>query len=216
MGLERSPEAIDTLRVAQSLKEAAVRREGIGTDLPMSLVMVKDGDPIAVMTLMGTRDELLVMTYGIVAIGDADQVVQVIDAYGTLKPDSLPDHGDLARAFGAGDRSVYECLHVTSVRADGALGAIQCPYTYQGRSIVWGEVYDVAEKDPDLEIGGDFPMAMRAGFEAQRTRTRPGLSPAEIGMLLDCEVGSAKTATAGRNRPCPCGSGRKIKHCCRN
>jgi len=76
---------------------------------------------------------------------------------------------------------------------------------------------------PDGEAGLNY---LCAGFKAFFTHSeRPmrlmaaelvrGRPPANIMLLLareDAEL-ARKFATAGRNDPCPCGSGRKFKHC---
>ena len=41
-----------------------------------------------------------------------------------------------------------------------------------------------------------------------------GRPAADIVGILDEHERRQKMETAGRNDPCPCGSGRKFKHCC--
>jgi hypothetical protein len=206
-------EVIQALRVSQILKEQAVRRQGVGTDVPMMLHLLKGGVSLGMATLIGERQETISKIVAIAGLSDADQIVHVSDAYATYKIDAVPDHGDLARGFADGNLDILECLNAVSVRIDGATAAVQSPYTYGGRTVIWGEPIDIANEIVD-ELGGDYPDAVRMGFEGQKVRPIPALNPAEISRYLGCPFVMPVMGRPPRNGPCPCDSGRKAKLCC--
>ncbi len=63
-----------------------------------------------------------------------------------------------------------------------------------------------ADLDTQLERRHLILQALYARhYQAQTQARRQGLSPAPV---------SVPSLKPGRNDPCPCGSGRKYKHCC--
>lgn len=207
-------EIVEAIRRAQQLKEQAVRRDGVGTDITPMLHLHKEGLSLGVAILEGEREETLSMIIAIVALSEADQVVLVYDAYGVLSPNWIPEYGDLARAFGNGNPDVYECLNATSVSADGTTTWLQSRYTYDGRTVVWAELSDVVTDVGIGEMDGDFPNAVRCGLQGQKERPGPPLTPPEIAAFVGCKFVVPRMRRPLRNEPCPCGSGRKAKLCC--
>lgn len=208
-------EVIKALDAARLIKEETVRREGIGADIPMMLHLRKEGLSLGIAPLLGPRDEVLDLVVQLVGLGEADQVVHVCDAYGIQNADWYPDLNDLAKAFAAGDTNVYECLQVVSVRHDGSMSSLHAPYHYDGRKVAWDETVDIfRDDDPDLTVGGDYPAAMMQGFALQSIRPVRALNPQELSAITGCTFIAPVMVKPPRNKPCPCGSGRKAKICC--
>lgn len=203
-----------TLGLATTMKEQLVRREGAGSDIAPMLELRHDGVLLSLVALIGDRDTALRLVGKLVALSDADQAVMIMDSYGqAFAADDAPNSlevGELGQRFAAGDPSVYEALHLVSMRRDGSCSALQLTYTYDRRNVVWGEQVDL-----DLAAsGGAYPAVLRTAFEAQLKRPVPALMPQQMADLLGCEMLVPTLTPPPRNRPCPCGSETKAKHCC--
>lgn len=233
MTLDASQEARLALKCAKQAKEALVRREGIGADLTPNLVFLDftghqlgalavpwDGEEVRDQSLRGmsvatgltdaafvmvVMEAFLLMAYGEEAEREADAV----------------QYGDLTRRFAAGDRDVVETLTVTGRGRNGQVLMYSLPYEYHGRTVAWLPDHPSAIDSPagdDVEPGGEIDHALAVGFQAQEARREqqvPALTLDGIGRCLQWDA-MVMTPTPGpaRNGPCPCGSGRKAKHCC--
>jgi hypothetical protein len=66
----------------------------------------------------------------------------------------------------------------------------------------WREFFDVARRAYSLAVCHLVPFLLYTPIFFLRLRPQPAWTPAAVG------------GEPGRNEPCPCGSGRKYKHCC--
>ena len=106
-------------------------------------------------------------------------------------------------------------------RKEGDIVSHICRLTYTGDIDDWEFAifkYSSERYDPDEwmfpgeeELDGTVEGAMRAGLAAY-----PGFaaSALEMGGLSVRPAAGPAPRPAGRNDPCPCGSGKKYKHCC--
>lgn len=198
------------LRTARFGKERAVRDDGIGTDLPLSLLLLRDGRPLGWGFPYGTMEEVGRIIVGLIGFTDTDEVLMVVEAFSYLfdeKPVEPLNFGDLAQRFADGDPRACECLQIIKVTRTGKAEGVMAPYRYEGRRVVWDEI---AECGAELH-GGTIEM-VRSGFVLQGTRPMPAMSLDTIAKVFGCDV--IETLRPRRRGPCPCGSGRKAKACC--
>lgn len=197
------------LRKAMGLKEELVATEGVGVDLPLAIELRRLGVNLGV-ALPGELTGLIRTIRGLVALTACDHVIllgEVFAYHADHPPGRHPDPGDLARWFAAGHPGIRECLQVVSAYAEGRVDAGQIDYRYDGRRMVWGEMWASG-----LELAGTIPVVLLDGFALQRTRPGPAFPPTVVARGLGVEF-LAPTLTG--DPACPCGSGIKAKHCCR-
>lgn len=206
--------SLDALRLAKLLKEDLVRMEGIGADLCPMLILHHEGQHLGVIAIVGDQSEVLATTATAIALSDADEATHSADSYSYHPPPGAGReavYGDLPRWFAEGDPYTSECLMTYTRWRDGRARCTEIPYTYDGRTLVWGDTWDPGRAD---DMTGAVVAAITKGFEAQATRPAPALTVAEIAVLLGCSVAMPVMARPPRNKPCPCGSGLKAKLCC--
>lgn len=204
-------------KVAMENKERMVKREGIGTDLVPTLELHRDGDTIALVPLMGDRDDVFRVIRAAVAMSGADFVVHLSEAF-CYRGKNLPGNmrvGRLAELFAQGDPNVAEEVMLTGFTPDGRTFMRRHAYLYDGRTVVWLDSPD--PNDDVRQLTGDLPAIVMTGFEEQFLvpATTEQLTTA-LGMLgvEAVLVAHPVTPSVPRNRLCPCGSGLKAKRCC--
>jgi uncharacterized protein YecA (UPF0149 family) len=75
-------------------------------------------------------------------------------------------------------------------------------------------VWHGGDGEPLETAGGAMVSSLRQGFVLQAKRPGPALNPATIASTLGIALATPALTPPPRNRPCPCGSGTKAKHCC--
>jgi hypothetical protein len=201
------------VRKAQALKADLVAREGIGTDLPLAVELRRRGITSGIVVPYGEIPDAISVMRKLVALTDTDHVVMLAEVF-AYRSDEPPEHppgpGDLARWFAAGQPQTRECLQVLSVHRDGRIDTGQIDFRYEGRRVLWGELWVTS----DEELGGTMTEVLLDGFDLQRHRPGPPFAVEVVARNLPCEFVKPTFRRPGRNRPCPCGSGAKAKACC--
>ena len=122
------------------------------------------------------------------------------------------------------DRSLIEVLEDPAQRAFGQAKRDSLPHSCRICAVLdccnGGCPKDRFVGAPDGESGANY---LCAGYKAFFTHARPAMrrlaSYVQTGRSIEgfaklIRSADAKGSTAGRNDPCPCGSGRKYKKCC--
>lgn len=203
--------AVDhAMNVAKQLKEDAVKAEGIGAEVGPMLYLLRDGTIWAVVPFVDddvhgrfTRRDLAATAVYRSPVDEAVVITEMWESAGSV-PDKTRTGAE--RRFAAGDPDTHEALSAVVVRADGTSGQRFARFHHEGRRVVWDDLKE------DDEARGPLPDALRLGFAKQGEI--PLLSPTELSNLLGVPLMTYKLRPPPRNEPCPCGSGRKAKHCC--
>ena len=211
--------ALSSARMAtRLLKQNLVAREGIGADVPFTIVTTRGPVPIGVYDGEGDNAEIAATVHMAVTMSDCDTVLYLGELYIEPGGDHEPGVGELAHRFAHGDPRVKEAIAVTAVHRSGHLRSIFDPYHYEGRTVVWDPL-----SAPYAPAWRDFHersllRSMGDAFEVQAQRPgppalRPGSHLHRIGSesINDHEM----LVSFALCSPCPCGSGRTMNECCR-
>jgi hypothetical protein len=197
------------------MKVDLVKREGVGQDLRPHLDLWIDAKPWMTVFMNGDGRDHLPVIAGALAFCRCDLAVMVTEGYAvvesTLERETLR-RGELAERFAAGDRRVREGLMVAMFPRDEPAVMWSVSYRYDGRRVVWED-----ERCSDPGATGLLPDVARDAY-AHRVAEAGLMDHAELaGNLIALPgvdaVGLFVEKTPPRNVPCPCGSGRKTKHC---
>ncbi|HVT78394.1 MAG TPA: SEC-C domain-containing protein [Acidimicrobiales bacterium] len=207
---------------ARALKERLVKLRGRGNDLEPLLFVFRDGEEFARCNMASVwgpdRDTRLDALRNTIAVLAPEEVVLVHETFMAFAPNLDQDGPLLSQRFAAGDPTVREAVTVLHMNSAGEGAQAMFPYTYRGRTVVWEDPPSIAGDDPDptIEVQGDVPDAIMSGLRAggdpySIVEARAALEPLGVAVIATDELDSF--LTAGRNELCPCGSGKKYKHC---
>lgn len=198
------------LAVAKQLKEDAVKAEGVGAEVGPMLHLVRDGVMWAIVPLVDddvdgrfTRRDLAATA---VYRTPVDEAVVITEVWMSQPNVDDKTRTGAERRFAAGDTDTTEGLAAVVVRQNGEAAQRFAGFRHEGRKIVWNDL------EPDTEARGPLVDALRLGFA--RRGELPLLDPEGLSALLGVPLATHKLRPPARNEPCPCGSGRKAKHCC--
>jgi len=201
------------VRRAKMMKEEIVKRDGVGEDLMPCLELWIDAKPWMTVHMSGDGVDHAPVIAAALAFSRCDLAVLVTEGYTVPSCDSGDTlrRGELAERFAAGDPAVVEGLVLAMFPIQGPTTLTAVAYHYDGRSVVWGD-----ERQADA-ASGRLEDAARLGY-AERVADAEQVEHRELAASLVTlpgvdAVGLFVEKPAPRNAPCPCGSGRKAKHC---
>lgn len=213
----------EPLRLAMAYKEHLVKQFGLSerSDVPFTTIFYIGDEPFAFVTPVSADEEVARRGLSLaLALTDCDRFLVVADTYAYSNPGvaAFPDYADLRAAFAAGDPNTHEAIMATlwAREGDGFMG-LAAYRILDGRHVEW---IDLGHLTQELSpaVGGRLADVASQGFELQAERATP---PAEDWIDLArmvppviLHVLPPPSMKAPRNAPCPCGSGRKAKHCC--
>lgn len=209
--------AVDALQVLKPLKESAVRREGVGTNLPIIVVLMREGVDLISFQLYKTVGRTYARALSTaISLTDCDTAVVGSDSFVLTDSDEaerIVETGEpinLAQRFAAGDPDVTEALVVVAVDRDDLMHSAMATYTYDGRTVIWtGDSVETT-----YEVEGALRNAIDVGFGLQQRRTGKPLAAHELADRLGLAVAVPTLQAPRRNSRCGCGSGKKAKQCC--
>jgi len=134
-------------QASRKTKQIAVSEDGIGEDVPFTLMVWREGALTAICQLDSDLtdehpEERLIRTVEVAAICrrgfDATAFTFVAEGYCATDPDAISPTTPLAAQF-VTNKHVQECLTLTHVEA-GNVYLCAMPYQYQlGRKVAWGD-----------------------------------------------------------------------------
>lgn len=217
----------EPLRSAIEFKVDLLKRHGAGVDadLPLAAIFYREDEAFAFVLPVTGSDDLgrrgLVLA---LALTDCDRLVVVADTYVWLRGDAtdMPDFEvDLEAEFRAGNPLVTEAIMAVQWTANGdsLIGLHGYRVEPGARSADWFVIDDHASRDEAQAAGGRLHDVAMRGFELQRERTTAAAEDwADLARMVPPMIlrvlPPPRTPGMPRNAPCPCGSGRKAKHCC--
>lgn len=196
-------------------KQAVVHANGIGTDIPSTLLTLQRGQHLGAYRgeHLHQRHERVALAHTAIALSNADTAVFITEQYVLDNDDS---HEWLGQRFAAGDPAVHEALCLIVVTNRGHVSVGWDPYRYQGKQVEW-----LTLNNPSPELTRELVQIAHAdvvpAFEAQAQRNGPPLlgTGSHIHLLGSQQVNDDQALVHfALCNTCPCGSGRAMNDCC--
>jgi tetratricopeptide (TPR) repeat protein len=189
------------------LREVAMvaSEHGLGPEEGHALVMVSELARLFRLEDLGALDR-----------GVADEVGRVLDAPGVGEAfaEATEEHPPETRAFLAAARRRASRRHHASLAWSESLVAGRAGEPEQAEELLRAALLADPEYPPALEDAAWYASDRGDAAGALRFLDRLEEDPDEARTALLRRYVGRPGSSAGRNDPCPCGSGRKYKHCC--
>lgn len=203
------------MRVAQSLKDELVRRDGIGSDLPPMLHLLREGQTLAWLVVgeddVADLDPFLSAVGTLIGLSDADEACYMSEGFAIVPGGS--EHGDYQARFAAGDPEVYECLAFAAGHFSGRFHAALSEYRYEGRRIRWLGTRTSDDLGEGL-LARTYEQAW-AYQDRRKAEGFPTLPIADLAVAVGCQMAVVPILRPRRpDGPCGCESGRMAAECC--